>query len=115
MQLEQKKRKITHHVKTFTAGDLKTLPNSTLEEVEVTFGGLFFNRFFKILACRYSTLASAVMGKNCSHTSSLSWATLATIRIMMTRMVKMTARGITDAWSSSLGVGRHSRSKRVTE
>lgn len=81
----------------------------------MTFTGLFCCRFFKILACRYSTLASVGAGKNRSHTSSLSWATFAAIRIMTTRMDRMRARGMTEVWRSSVGVGRHSFSNRVIE
>lgn len=76
---------------------------------------LFFNLFLRILACRYSTLASAATVKNRSQTISRSWETLAAISAMMSRASRMAVSGSTELYSSSLGLGRHCFSNRVTE
>lgn len=68
----------------------------TLKWSDVRRQALFFNLFLRILACRYSTLASAAVEKNRSQTISLSWATLAAIRAMTSRVTRMAAKGITE-------------------
>lgn len=60
------------------------------------FSFLLFNLFLRILACRYSALSSAAVEKNRSQTISLSWATLAAIRAIMSRPSRTAAKGTTE-------------------
>lgn len=83
--------------------------------LQCCFSFLVFNLFLRILACKYSTLFSAAVEKNCSQTSSLTWDILPASRVMVSRMRRMAARGHMESLSSSLGLGRHSLSNKVTE
>ncbi|CAG6016024.1 unnamed protein product, partial [Menidia menidia] len=71
--------------------------------------------FLRILRCRYSTLALAAALKNCSHTSSLSWESLAAMSVMRSSVSRMALSGNTESYSSSRGSGRHRFSNKVTE
>lgn len=55
-----------------------------------------FDLFLRILACKYSTLSSAAVEKNRSQTISLSWATLAATRAIISRVSRMAAKGTTE-------------------
>lgn len=76
---------------------------------------LLWDLFLRILACRYWTLASAAVEKKCSQTSSLTWATLEAMRAISDRLSRTAARGRRERESSSLGLGRHFFSNRLTE
>lgn len=90
-----------------------TCKNSLL--LSLFFSFLLFVLFLSILACRCSTLCSAVVEKNLSHTTSLTWDSLPAMTAIMSSINKMAINGAIEFKSSSLGLGRHFFSNKVIE